>query len=370
MASSPKRMVVTGSTGLIGSEVCLHFARLGWQIVGVDNNMRAIFFGAEGDTAWNRKRMSTLIVEYDHRSIDIRDRHAILSLYRELRPDATVHAAAQPSHDLAAQLPFEDFDTNAAGTLNLIEANRQYSPESPFIHLSTNKVYGDRPNLLPMIELPTRWEYSDPLYQSGINEEFSIDQSTHSLFGASKLAADVTVQEYGRYFKMPTCCLRGGCLTRPLHSGVELHGFLNYLVRCNIEGRRYTIFGYKGKQVRDNIHSADVARFIELFLESPRCGAVYNIGGGKENSCSVLEAIEIVSNLTGKPMLFEYSDTARSGDHICYYSDLRKAQEHYPTWRITRSLRETIEEMAESWESRCANSGREHRGTHSIPEME
>ena len=347
-----KKLLVTGSSGLIGSEVCIHFASLGWQVNGVDNNQRAVFFGSQGDTRWNQQRLQGSIKGFVHHEVDIRDRQGVLNLIDSLRPDAIVHTAAQPSHDLAAQIPFDDFDTNAVGTLNLLEATRQFAPESAFVHLSTNKVYGDAPNEIPMTELETRWDYADPNYENGIPETFRIDQSKHSLFGASKVAADVMVQEYGRYFGLKTCCLRGGCLTGPNHSGVELHGFLSYLVKCNLEERTYKIFGYKGKQVRDNIHSYDVARFIEKFIDNPRCGEVYNLGGGKNNTCSILEAFEIVSSLSGKSMQYEYVDKNREGDHICYYSDLRKMQQHYPQWSITKSLTDIFTEITKSWQSR------------------
>lgn len=347
-----QKLLVTGSSGLIGSEVCVYFASLGWQINGVDNNQRAVFFGEQGDTRWNQQRLETSVKGFVHYEVDIRDRQGVLNLIDILRPDAIVHTAAQPSHDLAAQIPFDDFDTNAVGTLNLLEATRQFAPEASFVHLSTNKVYGDAPNEIPMIELDTRWDYADPNYENGIHETFRIDQSKHSLFGASKVAADVMVQEYGRYFGLKTCCLRGGCLTGPNHSGVELHGFLSYLVKCNLEERTYKIFGYKGKQVRDNIHSYDVARFIEVFIDNPRCGEVYNLGGGKNNTCSILEAFEIAASLSGKPMKSEYVDKNREGDHICYYSDLRKMQQHYPQWSITKSLTDIFTEITKSWQSR------------------
>jgi len=346
------KLLVTGSSGLIGSEVCLHFADIGWQIHGVDNNQRAIFFGSQGDTRWNQQRLQSLIKGFVHHEVDIRDRQGVLDLIDSIRPDAIVHTAAQPSHDLAAKIPFDDFDTNAVGTLNLLEATRQFAPEAPFVHLSTNKVYGDAPNEIPMSESDTRWDYADPVYEHGIPETFRIDQSKHSIFGASKVAADVMVQEYGRYFGLKTCCLRGGCLTGPNHSGVELHGFLSYLVKCNLEERTYKIFGYKGKQVRDNIHSYDVARFIEAFIQNPRSGEVYNLGGGKDNTCSILEAFAIVASLTGKQMQYEYLDKNREGDHICYYSDLRKMQQHYPQWSITKSLTEIFTEITTSWQQR------------------
>jgi CDP-paratose 2-epimerase len=347
-----KKLLVTGSSGLIGSEVCVYFAEQGWHIHGVDNNQRAIFFGAPGDTRWNQKRLQETLKHFTHHELDIRDRPGVLGLINNLRPDAIVHTAAQPSHDRAAAIPFDDFDTNAVGTLNLLEAVRQFCPTSPFAHMSTNKVYGDRPNLIALTELETRWDYADPAYARGIPEDFSIDQSKHSLFGASKVAADVIVQEYGRYFAMPTCCLRGGCLTGPNHSGVELHGFLSYLVKCNLEGREYKIFGYKGKQVRDNIHSLDVARFIHAFIESPRVGEVYNLGGGKDNSCSILEAFKLAETFSGRAMRYVYLPENRIGDHICYYSDLTKMRSHYPGWDISISLEETVGQIVASWQSR------------------
>lgn len=348
-----KTILITGSSGLIGSEVCLYFATERCCAVhGVDNNQRAVFFGPQGDTRWNQQRLIQEIPGFRHHELDIRDRAGVLALVKEIRPDIIVHAAAQPSHDRAASIPFDDFDTNAVGTLNMLEAARQACPESPFIHMSTNKVYGDAPNRIPLVELATRWDYADLAYANGIAETFTIDQSKHSLFGASKVAADVMVQEYGRYFNMPTCCLRGGCLTGPNHSGVELHGFLSYLVKCNLEGREYKIFGYKGKQVRDNIHSLDVARFMAAFVAAPRVGEVYNLGGGKDNSCSILEAFSLVERFSGKKQIYTYVDQNRVGDHICYYSDLRKMRAHYPSWDITQSLEETIRQIVEAWQKR------------------
>ena len=338
-------LLVTGSSGLIGSEVVDYFCRLGWRVHGVDNNMRADFFGAGGDTRWNQQRLQQLHANFQHHEIDIRDRGAVDALLDAVRPSLLVHAAAQPSHDLAASRPFDDFDVNAVGTLNLLEATRQHAPEAVFAHMSTNKVYGDRPNTIRLKELPTRWEYDDPAYAHGIAEDFSIDQSKHSLFGASKVAADVMVQEYGRYFEMKTCCLRGGCLTGPNHSGVELHGFLSYLIKCNVEGRTYKVFGYKGKQVRDNIHSLDVARFIHAFWENPRSGEVYNIGGGRGNSVSILEAFDRAAQLSGRKMVYEYVDQNRAGDHICYISDLTKMRTHYPSWDISKTLDHIFEEI-------------------------
>lgn len=353
---SMKKLLVTGSSGLIGSEVCLFFAEQGWEIHGVDNNQRAVFFGPQGDTRWNQARLhKALQKQFIHHELDIRDRLAVLNLLVEIQPDAVVHTAAQPSHDRAASIPFADFDTNAVGTVNLLEATRRACPEAPFAHMSTNKVYGDAPNCIPLRELDTRWDYADPQFADGIPETFSIDQSKHSLFGASKVAADIMVQEYGRYFNLPTCCLRGGCLTGPNHSGVELHGFLSFLVKCNLEQRVYKIFGYKGKQVRDNIHSLDVARFIHAFIESPRCGEVYNIGGGKPNTCSILEAFTIAEKYSGIPMRYEYIDANRIGDHICYYSDLSKMRAHYPQWDISISLDETIRQIVEAFRHRTSS---------------
>lgn len=350
-----KTLLVTGSSGLIGSEVCVYFAReLGCQVNGVDSNQRAVFFGPQGDTRWNQQRLQQSLSGFVHHELDIRDRAGVLALIKKIRPNIIVHAAAQPSHDRAAAIPFDDFDTNAVGTLNMLEAARQFCPESPFIHMSTNKVYGDAPNRIKLKELETRWDYDDLAYAEGISENFTIDQSKHSLFGASKVAADVMVQEYGRYFGMPTCCLRGGCLTGPNHSGVELHGFLSYLVKCNLEGREYKVFGYKGKQVRDNIHSLDVARFMAAFAENPRSAEVYNLGGGKMNSCSILEAFKITEKFTGKTQSYAYVNENRIGDHICYYSDLRKMQSHFPKWDITKSLEQTIKEIVEAWRSRQA----------------
>ena len=348
------KLLVTGSSGLVGSDVCAYFASLGWQVHGVDNNQRTVFFGPEGDTRWNQQRLEEAYSSFVHHEVDIRNRTAVLEAMEQIEPAAIVHAAAQPSHDLAAKVPFDDFDTNAVGTLNLLEATRRYAKEAPFVYLSTNKVYGDAPNRIALRELETRWDYEDAAFEHGIAETFPIDQSKHSLFGASKLAADVMTQEYGRYFGMPTCCLRGGCLTGPNHSGVELHGFLSYLVRCAVEGRMYKIYGYKGKQVRDNLHSLDVARFIQAFVGSPRSGEVYNIGGGKQNSCSIVEAFEIVQGLTTNRATTEYVDTNRIGDYVCYYSDLRKMRSHYPGWDISVSLEEIFEQLVASWSERLA----------------
>jgi CDP-paratose 2-epimerase len=347
-----KKILVTGSAGLIGSEVVRYFGQSGYKVLGVDNNQRAVFFGPVGDTTWNVKELIKSVKGYNHFDIDIRDREAVLGLIKSYKPDVIIHTAAQPSHDKAAHIPFDDFDVNAVGTLNLLEAARQFCPEAPFIHMSTNKVYGDKPNEIEFIELEKRWDYADQKYINGIAENFSIDQSKHSLFGASKVAADIMVQEYGRYFNMPTVCLRGGCLTGPNHSGVELHGFLSYLIKCNLEEKCYTIFGYKGKQVRDNIHSIDVIQFMEAFINMPRAAEVYNIGGGKNNTCSILEAFEIVETFTGKTQIYTYSDQNRIGDHICYYSDLSKMKLHYPSWDISISLTETIQQIVDAWKTR------------------
>ena len=348
-----KRLLVTGSNGLIGSEVCLYFAALGYTIHGIDNNQRAFFFGPQGDTRWNQRRLVEGIHGFQHHELDIRNRSGILDLVKTVAPDLIVHTAAQPSHDRAAAIPFDDFDTNAVGTLNMLEAARRACPETPFVHMSTNKVYGDAPNRIALRELATRWEFDDPLYAEGIPENFTIDQSKHSLFGASKVAGDVMVQEYGRYFGMPTCCLRGGCLTGPSHSGVELHGFLSYLVKCNVEEIEYKVYGYKGKQVRDNIHSEDVARFIDEFRQAPRVGEVYNLGGGKGNSCSILEAFQLAERFTGRAQKFSYIDQERSGDHICYYSDLRKMKEHYPKWTLTKDLPSLVRDIVNAWQGRA-----------------
>lgn len=347
-----KKMIVTGSSGLIGSEVVAFFAQRDWMVYGIDNDMRADFFGPTGDTRWNQKRLSELYKNFKHNEIDIRNREAILEFVMTTKPDAIVHTAAQPSHDLAASRPFDDFDVNAVGTLNLLEANRRTNPEMPFIYMSTNKVYGDAPNELNLVELETRWDYTNKNFYDGIREDFRIDQSKHSLFGASKVAADVMVQEYGRYFGMPTCCLRGGCLTGPNHSGVELHGFLSYLIKCNVEKKKYNIYGYKGKQVRDNIHSLDVVRFMNEFLNYPRVAEVYNLGGGRANSISILEAFSLIESISGNSMIYEYFDQNRIGDHICYISNLKKMKEHYPNWDITKDLKTTFQEIYLAWEKK------------------
>jgi CDP-paratose 2-epimerase len=347
-----RKLIVTGSSGLVGGEVVTWFSYNGWIVHGVDNNLRADFFGPSGDTRWNQKRLQTCFSSFTHHELDIRNRDRVLRLVHEVQPQAIVHAAAQPSHDLAASRPFDDFDVNATGTLNLLEAARQFCPEAPFVHMSTNKVYGDAPNELPLKETGTRWDYSDAEYYEGIPETLRIDRSQHSVFGASKVAADVMVQEYGRYFGMPTCCLRGGCLTGPNHSGVELHGFLSYLIKCNIQNRPYTVYGYKGKQVRDNIHSFDVVQFMKEFIQAPRCGEVYNLGGGRANSISILEAFKFIEGVSNKPMKAVYNVANRKGDHICYISNLSKMKMHYPRWDVTIDLQRIFEEIYRSWQER------------------
>jgi CDP-paratose 2-epimerase len=345
-----RRLLVTGSSGLIGSEVVEYFAAQKWEVHGIDNNQRAAFFGPPGDTRWNQHRLLSRHGNFRHHELDIRDREGVGELLKAVAPELIVHAAAQPSHDLAASRPFEDFDVNAVGTLNLLEATRRHAPEAVFVYMSTNKVYGDKPNEIPLRELETRWEYDDPAFTGGIAEDCSIDQNKHSLFGASKVAADVLTQEYGRYFGMKTCCLRGGCLTGQNHSGVELHGFLSYLIKCNVEGKLYRVYGYKGKQVRDNIHALDVARFIHAFWESPRRAEVYNLGGGRANSCSILEAFDKVAALSGKKMEYQYVDQNREGDHICYISNLDKIKRHYPGWDVTVSLDDIFRGIYEGWQ--------------------
>lgn len=347
-----KNLLITGSSGLIGGEVVSFFSNFCDHIHGVDSNQREVFFGPQGSTRWNQSRLVESFKNFQHHELDIRNRAGVRELFERIKPDAIVHAAAQPSHDRAAAIPFDDFDTNAVGTLNLLESARQVCTDITFVHLSTNKVYGDAPNRLAMVETETRYDFSDKNWINGIPESFNIDQSKHSLFGASKLAADIMVQEYGRYFGMNTCVLRGGCLTGPGHSGVELHGFLSYLIKCNLESIPYTVFGYKAKQVRDNIHAHDVARFIMEFITAPRVGEVYNLGGGKGNSISMLEAFSLIESISGNKMLWSYSDKAREGDHIVYYSDLKKIQEHYPNWGITRNLESIFNEIYKGWSTR------------------
>jgi CDP-paratose 2-epimerase len=331
---------------LIGSESVTYFDARGWEVHGMDNNMRRDFFGPDGDTTWNLKRIEAATKHFTHHALDVRDRAAVLKCMEELRPEFIIHCAAQPSHDLAATRPFDDFDVNAVGTMNMLEAARRFAPEAVFCYLSTNKVYGDAPNEIKLKELPTRWDYDDPAYKDGIDELFRIDRSKHSLFGASKVGADIMVQEYGRYFGMKTSCWRGGCLTGPAHSAAELHGFLAYLVKCCKIGRPYRVYGYKGKQVRDNIHSIDVCRLLEACWEHPRPGEVYNLGGGRANSISVLEAINKAEAVTGKKMQWEYVEQNRAGDHICYISNLNKMKQHFKGWDLTKSLDAIFDEIA------------------------
>jgi len=350
-----KIALITGSTGLIGSEACEYFAANGHKIVGVDNNMRKYFFGEESSTDWNRKRLEESLDHYTHCDVDIRDQQGLENIFKEYGKDISlvIHTAAQPSHDWAAKEPFTDFHINASGTLNLLQYTKQYCSEAVFIFTSTNKVYGDLPNKLPFEEQESRWELpkTHELYH-GINESMSIDQSKHSLFGASKAAADIMVQEFGRYFQMKTACFRGGCLTGPKHSGAMLHGFLAYLMKCCVTGESYTIFGYKGKQVRDNIHSYDLITAFDAFYKNPKSAEVYNMGGGRENSCSVLEAIAICEKITGKKMNYNISDENRIGDHIWYISDIKKFQDHYPQWTQKFGLTETLQQIHDNNEEK------------------
>ena len=327
------RILITGANGLIGGEAFDFFSKNGHEVLGIDNNARALYFGVKQDD-FNLKIYN----------IDICDKDKIFNIISITRPDVIIHAAAQPSHDLAARIPILDFTVNAMGTLYLLEAARQLNKEIIFVYLSTNKVYGDSPNRLRLRELPTRWDY-EPCNYWGISESQDIDQSKHSLFGVSKLSADIMVQEYGRYFGMKTCCLRCGCLTGGRHRGAELHGFLSYLVKCNLENKKYNIYGYKGKQVRDNLHSIDVVLFINEFIKNPKVGEVYNLGGGRENSCSILEAMDIIEHKTGKQTVTEYIEQPRVGDHICYVSDLTKCSNDFPRWKVTQSLDDIIEDI-------------------------
>jgi len=339
------KILVTGSSGLIGSEAVEHFDKQGHVVYGVDNNMRQQFFGPLGDTTWNMQRLKKVTHRFVHVALDIRDREKVFELFKTHRFDMIIHCAAQPSHDKAASIPLLDFEVNAVGTVNLLEATRQCCPDVVFIHMSTNKVYGDAPNELPLTESPTRYDYARPEDHHGISESCRIDQSLHSLFGASKVASDVMAQEYGRYFGLKVGIFRGGCLTGPSHSGVELHGFLSYLVRVAVRGEPYVIYGYKGKQVRDQIHSVDVIRLFEAFARNPRQGEPYNLGGGRQNSASVLECIAAVEGLTGRKIQWRYIEQNRRGDHICYISDLRKIEAHFPEWSITRSIDDILKEM-------------------------
>jgi CDP-paratose 2-epimerase len=352
------KILVTGSSGLIGSEAVEHFDAVGYTVCGIDNNLRREFFGPKGDTTWNLERLKKTTQRFSHHDIDIRSRERVLAFFKEHSVDMVIHCAAQPSHDKARDIPFVDFDVNAVGTLNLLEATRQYYPDAVFIYMSTNKVYGDAPNELSLIELETRYDYARLQDYHGISEECRIDRCLHSLFGASKIAGDIVAQEYGRYFGLKVGIFRGGCLTGPSHSGVELHGFLSYLVHVAVTGKPYTIFGYKGKQVRDQIHSHDVIMAFEAFARNPRPGEVYNLGGGRENSASVLECIELIEEIGGYQIDWSYQEQNRLGDHICYISDLRKLKAHYPEWTITRSLRSIIKEMVEAEEVRASHEAR------------
>jgi CDP-paratose 2-epimerase len=342
-----KILLVTGSSGLVGSESVSLLHKDYDLVYGIDNNQRKKFFGKSGDISYRQKEIITNIKNYRHLNFDIRNKKMMFQLLKKLKPIHIIHCAGQPSHDLAAKIPFDDFETNAVGTLNLLEAVRNFVPKSIFVFLSTNKVYGDGPNYLKIKELESRYMFVEKKYKSGIAEDFKLDQCTHSIFGVSKLSADVMVQEYGRYFNIYTCCLRAGCITGSNHSGVELHGFLNYLVKANLENKNYNIYGYKGKQVRDNIHSADLVNFIRFFLNKPRVAEVYNIGGGLENSVSIIEAIKLISNISGIKMIYKYVKQARIGDHICYYSNLSKIKSHYPKWKINIKIKDILEEILE-----------------------
>jgi CDP-paratose 2-epimerase len=353
--------LITGSAGLIGAEATRFFAAKGLDIVGIDNDMRRYFFGEAASTAWSRQRLEASVKRYRHYAIDIRDQSALEAIFKTYRSSVVLvlHAAAQPSHDWAAREPFTDFAVNATGTLNLLEFTRRYAPEAVFIFTSTNKVYGDAPNQLPLVELETRWELAPthPFSTAGIDETMSIDATVHSLFGASKIAADMLVQEYGRYFGMKTACFRGGCLTGPGHAGAQLHGFLAYLVKCAVTDAPYTVFGYKGKQVRDNIHSYDLVNAFWHFFLKPRSGEVYNIGGGRFSNCSMLEAIAITERLLGRSLRWSYSENNRIGDHIWWISDMRKLQAHYPDWSLSYTMEQIIAEICEEQIARLAEAG-------------
>src|SRR5882757_6244005 len=351
------KVLVTGSSGLIGSEAVEHFDRQGHEVFGVDNNMRRVFFGPAGDTLWNLERLKNIAKRFTHAAIDIRDRAAFEELFRAQRFDLIVHCAGQPSHDKARDIPLLDFEVNALGTVNLLEMTRQHCPEAVFVFLSTNKVYGDAPNEIPLKELETRYDYARPEDRDGVDETCRIDRTMHSLFGASKAAADLVAQEYGRYFNMKVGVFRGGCLTGPSHSAVELHGFLSYLVKVALTGGRYAVYGYKGKQVRDNIHSYDVVRAIEEFAANPRPGEVYNMGGGRENSISMLEAIAKIEQMTGKKLNWKYADQNRIGDHICYISNLAKFRSHYPNWFITVDVEAILHQIMDNQSNRARNQG-------------
>jgi CDP-paratose 2-epimerase len=344
-----KIILVTGSAGLIGSEAVRFFCRSGYTVVGIDNNMRELFFGKDASTVWNRDKLIEEFGEkYIHHNIDIRDQAEVTKVFQTYGQDISlvIHTAAQPSHDWAAREPFVDFSVNANGTLLLLETTRRLCPDAVFIFCSTNKVYGDTPNLLPLVEQGLRWEIEPGhRYYQGIDESMSVDQTRHSLFGASKVAADMLVQEYGRYFGLKTACFRGGCLTGPGHSGTELHGFLSYLMKCAMTGSAYNVYGYKGKQVRDNIHSHDIVNAFLHFYQAPRVGEVYNIGGSRFSNCSMLEAIQECEIIVGKKLNWNYVDTNRIGDHIWWISDVRKFKDHYPGWKVTFSVTDILKEI-------------------------
>jgi CDP-paratose 2-epimerase len=339
------RILVTGSSGLIGSSAVEHFDRAGHDVTGVDNNMRSAFLGPAGDTTQNLARLKASCHRFSHHALDIRDRLAMTELVAARRFDAVIHCAAQPSHDRATEIPVDDFEVNALGTLHLLEAVRQHAPEAAFVHMSTNKVYGDAPNELDLVELATRWEYADPAQHAGIDETMRIDQSLHSLFGASKAAADVVAQEYGRYFGMNVGVFRGGCLTGPRQAGVEQHGFLSHLAKVAARGGTYCVFGYKGKQVRDQIHSEDVVSALAHFIADPRPGEVYNIGGERRSSASILECFDLIAEHLGRPVRWDYVNEPRRGDHICYITDMAKFRSHYPGWSPQHSLDDIIGQL-------------------------
>jgi CDP-paratose 2-epimerase len=344
------KVLVTGSSGLIGSEAVRYFDRRATRVYGIDNNLRADFFGPAGDTSWNLRRLQATCERFEHRPLDVRDRAAMDRAVRDIRPDLVLHCAAQPSHDLAGHRPFDDFDVNAVGTLNLLEAVRRHAPGAVFILTSTNKVYGDAPNERPLVEKRTRFDYAAPEDQDGIDESCRIDRSLHSLFGVSKVAADLLTQEYGRYFGLKTGVFRGGCVTGPCHSAVPLHGFLAYLVRVAVASEPYTVIGHKGKQVRDQIHSLDVVRAFEAFHRNPRPGEVYNLGGGRGNSASILELLERLEQLTGRPVPRREVEQPRVGDHVVYITNLAKLRAHYPDWQPSYDLDDILLELVRAME--------------------
>lgn len=347
-----KNILITGVGGLIGSEAARFFSNLGWRIIGIDNNYRGNFFGKEGSVEGQIKSLVTDTDNFIYYNIDIRDREGLKKVFTSWDIHAIIHAAAQPSHDLAARIPLEDFEVNALATVLILENARNYCKAAPFIHFSTNKVFGDNPNKIKLVELETRFDFDDPLYKNGITEFFYIDNCLHSLYGAGKVAADIYVQEYGKYYGMKTCCLRAGCLTGPNHAGTELHGFLDYLIKCNVEERIYNIFGYKGKQVRSNIHSLDVSRFMLEFINCPGKGEVYNLGGGKANSISIIEGIDKIEKISGIKMKTNYIETARKGDHLCWYESDAKIKKDYPNYKLTKNLDDIFNEIYEKYKKK------------------